>query len=79
MKNDKELETLIAAHWGYVESVLNAHGVDRSSRQLAEWEYRCGFVAGYRGYPASWQKEKFHYKTAYEHGQKHAAQDRESC
>lgn len=51
--NPQYVKDLAAAHWGYVESVLIAHGED--PRVIM----RCGH----------------HYRTAFEHGYKHAQED----
>jgi hypothetical protein len=47
-----EVKDMATAHWGYVESVLRAHG---ESEEVIK---KCGH----------------HYKTAFEHGWKHAAE-----
>ena len=77
MKAIYELEKIAYAHWSYVKAVLDNHGVEKLTINFAQWEYREGFIDGYYGCErADIHLRAFHYKTAYEHGAKLAAEDR---
>ncbi len=44
----KDPEQLAAAHWKYVEGLLELHGVDAEDVEIIGWHYRSAMVHGYK-------------------------------
>ena len=70
---------LINDHWEYIQDVLMMHDVDLTTIGLCEGAYKEGFLYGLsskESEASDWipQALRFHYRTAYTHGQKHREQ-----
>jgi hypothetical protein len=48
IKTNQELCALINAHWEYVNSLLEAHGVDDDERDIISFHYMSAFEHGYK-------------------------------
>ena len=41
-------EVLADAHWGYIKSLIQAHGVDDETIELCGFHYKSAFIHGYK-------------------------------
>ncbi len=84
------VRALAEAHWSYVKSLLEAYGIDEMTVQSSGRWYQDGFVRGYlsvfegkslmfAALPYDHELNErvwFQYKSAYQHGAKHAQEDK---
>jgi len=47
-KNMTEADRLATAHWSYIESVLEAHGINSGLIDVVMFHYKSAFVHGYK-------------------------------
>ncbi len=70
---------LINQHWAYISSLLRVHKIKEDELDASGSYYRMGFEGGLAGKRIVMSKHlpramKFHYDTAFTHGEKHKAQ-----
>lgn len=46
--NSDHVKALADAHWEYVEKLIEAHGADQATREVAGFHYKSAFIHGYK-------------------------------